>query len=473
VAVTFRGGLVASPEGIFRLDVRTDGGIITDVGASLADSGGGETIDVSGKYLLPGGIDAHTHFDLPLGVGDAACRTADDFRSGTESAIAGGTTCVIDYATQFKGESLRQGLDNWRALAEGKCLCDYSFHLAVTDWNEKTVLELPAIIADGVTSFKMYMAYRGTLQVDDGVLYEALKKLKGIGGLLCVHCENGDVIASRTAELLRAGKSGPEYHPASRPEEAEAEAVGRLLDIAAMAESQVYIVHVSASRSMKKIIEAKAAGLKVFAETCPQYLYLDESLYAQGGWEAAKYVCSPPLRAKHNHAGLWASLSRDLADAVATDHCSFNFKGQKELGRGDFSKIPNGLPGTESRMLLLYKGVSDGKITLPQMTRLASANPARIFGLYPKKGAIMPGSDADIVVIDPNGRTGITAKNQHQNADYTPYEGISAPCAIESVYLRGRRIFHRGRLESGKPGGQFVRRNASGAHTNSLSIGCL
>jgi dihydropyrimidinase len=467
VAVTFRGGFVVSPEGVFRLDVRADGGVITDMGASSAKDGD-EIVDVSGKYLCPGGVDAHTHFDLPLGGASSACRAADDFRSGTEAAIAGGTTCVIDYATQFRGETLRQGLDNWHALAESKCLCDYAFHLAIADWNPKTVSELPAVIADGITSFKMYMAYKGSLQVSDGVLYEALVTLKSLGGLLCVHCENGDVIASRTAELLGSGKTGPEHHPESRPEELETEAVERLLALAALSGSPVYAVHVSSSRSMEKIIEAKAAGIKVFAETCPQYLYLDKNLYATGGWEAAKYVCSPPLRAKRNWRGLWASLSGDLADVVATDHCPFSFKGQKELGRGDFSKIPNGLPGVESRMLLLYKGAADGRITLPQMTRLISANPARIFGLYPKKGIIMPGSDADIVVIDPSGQTEITARNHHGNADYTPYEGMRVPCLIESVYLRGKRLFHKGRLESGKPGGRFVPRQASGTQQNGM-----
>ncbi|MDR1649731.1 MAG: dihydropyrimidinase [Synergistaceae bacterium] len=458
MAIVLAGGVVAGPDGVCRADVRIDGETVSEVGTRAARKGD-DVFDVSGKYLLPGGVDAHTHFDLPLSDGT---RTADSFSTGTRAAVAGGTTCVIDYATQFKGESLREGLDNWRRLADGKCFCDYAFHLAITDWNESTPGELPEMISSGVTSFKMYMAYKGSLQVDDGVIYRALKRMTDVGGLLCVHCENGDVISVLTEELVRRGRAGPEFHPASRPPGVETEAVSRLLSIASLAGAPVYAVHVSAYSSMKKIIKAKAEGARLFAETCPQYLYLDDSLYG-GGWEAAKYVCSPPLRGRENQRGLWASLRSGFADVVATDHCSFNFAGQKDKGRGDFSRIPNGMPGVESRMLLMYKGVAEGRLSLPAMVGAVSSNPAAIFGMSPRKGTLTPGADADIVVLNPSGRTEISAKTQFQNVDYTPFEGIEIPASIDSVYLRGAEVFRGGKFLENSPAGRYVSRGASGA----------
>lgn len=461
MSFVLKGGRVATSEGVIGADVRIAGGRIESVGLAVAREGD-EARDVSGMILMPGGIDAHTHFDLPLGGG---MRTADDFYTGTRAAIAGGTTCIIDYATQFKGETLEQGLANWHGLADGKCWCDYSFHLAITDWKEDLIAGLPRIFESGVTSFKMYMAYKGSLQVDDGVIYDALKKLKRMGGLLCVHCENGDIIDSKCREILGskegALKAAPAAHPLSRPEELETEAVSRLLVTAAMASAPVYVVHVSAGRSMEKIVQAKMTGKRVFAETCPQYLYLDDSLYDLG-WESAKYVCSPPLRDKCNQWALWSSIAANLADVVATDHCSFNFATQKERGRWDFTKIPNGMPGVEARMLMLYKGVADGWITLPQMVRVASFNPSRIFGLYPRKGCIAPGADADILVIDPGGTTAISAAAQQQNVDYNPYEGFEVPAAIDSVYLAGRLVRDKKGIQGDVPAGRFVPRGASG-----------
>jgi dihydropyrimidinase len=458
MAVVLAGGIVANPYGAYRADVRIEGETIAEVGVGIARAGDCVS-DVSGRYLLPGGIDAHTHFDLPLSDGT---RTADSFSTGTKAALAGGTTCVIDYATQFKGESLQEGLENWHRLADGKCFCDYAFHLAITDWNHAARGDLPGVVSSGVTSFKMYMAYKGALQVDDGVIYDALRRVTEVGGLLCFHCENGDVIAARTAELLREGRKGPEFHPISRPPAVETEAVSRLLAIAALADAPVYVVHVSAYSSMKKIIEAKAEGARAFAETCPQYLCLDDSLYAQGR-EAAKYVCSPPLRGRENQGGLWASLRSGLADVVATDHCSFDFAGQKDRAHGDFSMIPNGMPGVENRVLLMYKGVAEGRLSLPAMVRAVSYNPAAIFGMYPRKGALVPGADADVVVLNPSGGTVIRAGTQFQNVDYTPYEGMEIPASIDSVYLRGVELFKGGRFLNDVPGGRYVQRGASGA----------
>lgn len=460
MAFVLKGARVAGPDSVRDADVRVEGGRIFAVGDEIARQGDG-IFDVSGKIILPGGIDAHTHFDLPLNDGE---RTADSFATGSRAALAGGTTCIVDYATQFKGETLSEGLANWHALADGKCRCDYSFHLAMTDWRPELVRDLPEIIEQGVTSFKMYMAYKGTLQVDDGVLYEALDKLEKIGGLLCVHCENGDIIAERTRELLSAGKTGPEYHPVSRPGELETEAAGRLLAIASLAGAPVYVVHISAAATMRRVVEAKISGVRAYAETCPQYLYLDDSLYEKNGWEAAKYVCSPPLRGAENHKELWNALASNLIDTVSTDHCSFNFATQKEKGRGDFSKIPNGMPGVESRVLLMYKAVADGTITLPQMVRLTSTNPAKIFGMSPRKGAIAPGADADIVVLDPNGTTAFSEAKQYQNVDYTPFEGFTVPASIESVYLRGVKVFEKGTFTGEAEGhaGIFIHRGPSG-----------
>jgi dihydropyrimidinase len=454
VALVLEGGKVVCADAVFRADIRIENGVIESVGLDITQEGD-ETSDISGMYALPGGIDAHTHFDLPL---SPSFRTADNFTTGTKAAIAGGTTCVIDYATQFKGDTLKQGLDNWHGLADGKCFCDYAFHLAITDWNEEVARELSEIVARGVTSFKMYMAYKGSLQVDDGILYSALRKLKDAGALLCVHCENGDIIAARTDELIAAGHVGAEYHPLSRPEEVEAEAAHRLLVAAAFVGAPVYIVHVSAGVTMQKIIDARLSGTRVYTETCPQYLYLDDELYKKH--DAAKYVCSPPLRNKKNNNDLWSALSQDLMDVVATDHCSFNLTKKNELSAGGFHKIPNGMPGVESRMLLLYKGVTDGRITLPQMVRIASARPAQIFGMYPRKGVIAQGADADIVLLDPHRKSVITAQKQYQNVDYTPFEGIEVPGSIESVYLRGEKIFQNGHFLAETPSGEYIPRKA-------------
>ncbi len=458
MAIILSGGVVASADGEYRADVRFEGERISALGSDLARPGD-EVVDVPGCLVLPGGIDVHTHFDLPLGDGT---RTADSFATGTRAAIAGGTTTILDYATQFKGETLREGLANWHALADGNCRCDYGFHMAITEWNDAVASELPEMAEAGVTSFKMYMAYKGNLQVEDGVIYRALRGLKKVGGLLCAHCENGDVIAERVSELLAAGRTGPAYHPASRPQEVETEAVDRLLMMAKLVDAPVYVVHTSAAPSMDRIVLAKMEGVRAFAETCPQYLYLDDELYAKGGFEAAKYVCAPPLRAKFNQAGLWAALQNNLADTVATDHCSFDFAGQKDRGRENFTKIPNGTPGVEHRMALMYGGVAEGRISLAQMVALCATNPARIFGMYPKKGVIAPGSDADLVILDPRGETSIAAATQHQNVDYTPYEGFCLPGAIRSVYLRGTLLYAGGAFLTDEPLGRYVGRGPSG-----------
>lgn len=447
------GAAVCTGSGSFRADLRLVGERIDAVGFDLSRPGD-KIIDVSGRLLLPGGVDVHTHFDLPL----AATSTADDFASGTAAALLGGTTTIVDYATAFRGQSAAQGLEAWHGRARGRAFCDYGFHLALTEWNEALAAELPGIVDGGVPSFKMYMAYKESLQVDDGALYAAARRIGELGGLLCVHCENGDLIAERAEELIASGVTGPEGHPLSRPPLVETEAVGRMIAVADLARCPLYVVHVSADGSMREIVMARRRGQAVFAETCPQYLLLDESRYGRGGLKGAAFVLSPPLRSAGNGEALWGRLARGEIDTVATDHCSFTLA-QKEAGLDDFRLIPGGLPGVEHRLALLYsEGVVKGRLTLERFVESCCTAPARLFGLYPRKGTLAPGSDGDIVVVDPEEEWTISAETQRQNSDYTPYEGVRVKGRIESVYLRGRQVVRRGRLFGETPRGLFLRR---------------
>lgn len=454
MSVVFSGGTVVTASGCIPADVRIEGEKIVAVGGGLARKGD-EVHDVAGKLLLPGGVDAHTHFEMPF------CSTpiADTFSTGTAAALAGGTTTIIDYITQFHGQTLGEALSIWHSKTDGKCHCDYGFHMGVTDWNSSVKEEIGRIIAEGVPSFKMYMAYKGVLQVDDAALYQMLEALKKEGGLLTVHCENGDMVAERSRELIAQGNRGVRYHPQSRPEAFETESVNRLLTIAEEADAPVYVVHVSSAPSMQLIVSAKMRGTAVYAETCPQYLLLDDSRYELPGFEGAKYVISPPLRAVKNQGPLWAAVEHGLVDVLATDHCSFNFVGQKDAGRDDFTRIPNGAGGVEQRMMLLYsEGVAKGRMSLPRFVELTATNPARIFGLYPQKGAIIPSADADIVVLNPGGSGKISAATQYQNVDYTPYEGWNIDGAIDAVFLRGQRVVEGGKLLEAKAEGRFIKR---------------
>ena len=454
MGTVFVGGQVVSPQGACRADLRVEGERIDAVGFGLLRRGD-ETVDVAGQLLLPGGVDGHTHFDLPAGE----FRTADDFASGTRAALAGGTTTVVDYATQFRGQTLAQGVEAWHALAEGRAFCDYGFHLAVTDWNEGVGREVPAVVEGGIPSFKMYMAYKGALQVDDGVLLRMARVLAPLGGLLCVHCENGDLVAALQEDLFARGERGPRAHPLSRPAEAEAESVHRMTVLAELAGAPLLVVHVSAARSLEVLRAARSRGGRVFAETCPQYLLLDEGRYLLPPEEARKFVLSPPLRTREDQSALWEALDRGEVDTVATDHCSFHARGQKDRGAEDFRRIPSGLPGVEHRMELLYSaGVAEGRLSLGRYVEALCARPARLFGLYPRKGVLAPGSDADLVVLDPLGSRILRASEQVQRVDYCPYEGMEVRGRIEQVYLRGRRVVHRGRLLEGPPGGVYLRR---------------
>ncbi|WP_425806883.1 dihydropyrimidinase [Desulfitobacterium sp. Sab5] len=460
MAIILSGGHMVTAAEIVEADVRIEGEKIVGIGKNILRAHD-EVIPVDGCFLFPGGIDPHTHFDLPVGE----TVTADDFWSGTKAALLGGTTTVLDFATQFRGESLREGLANWHKKALGKAFVDYGFHMAITDWNQSTAQEMQELTQkQGVSSYKLYMAYKGTLQVDDGVLLEALRQCKRLGALICLHCENGDIVADLIREVQKTGEVSTASHPRTRPIIAEKEAVSRAIALAEVAEAPLYVVHLSSGEAFEVIAQAKQRGRPVYAETCPQYLLLDESVYDLPGFEGAKYVISPPLRAKENQEALWQGIRSKMINTIATDHCSFNFRGQKELGKEDFSKIPNGMPGVETRMGLLYTyGVVSGRITLPEFVDLTSTQAAKLFGLFPRKGTIALGSDADIVVWDPRVTTKISVKSQVQKVDYSPYEGFKQDGKVRYVFLRGQQVVNEGQLNDEQPKGIYLYRNAFSA----------
>lgn len=436
-----KGGTVVSPENSKIADVRIHESIITEVGEDLK-SNGEEVLDVSGKLLFPGFIDTHTHFDLDAGD----FFTADDFRTGSKAAIAGGTTTVLDFSTQNKRESLKEALMTWHKKAEGRSSCDYGFHMSIIDWNEETKKELKDMTDAGVISYKLYMAY-DNLKVNSGEIYEILKAVKEENGIVGVHCENGDLVNELIKEQKLMGHLTPKAHPLSRPDVVEAEAVSQLLAIAKLADTPVNIVHLSTRKGYSIIKQAREQGQKVYVESCPQYFLFDDAKYDLPNFESAKFVLSPPLRKKEDIECLWDALGSNQIDTIGTDHCSFNFNGQKERGRNDFSRIPNGIPGVEHRPVLMYTyGVVNNKITTQQMCAALSTNAALIFGMYPKKGVIQVGSDADIVVWDPNYQGVITAKDQIQNVDYTPYEGLKVQGKAEYVFLRGDLVVEKGSI---------------------------
>ncbi len=450
MGIVLKGGNVVTATDNFISDVRIENEKIVAIGDNPVQEND-EVIDVSGYYLLPGGIDCHTHFDLSVG----STKTADDFTSGTRAAIVGGTTTIIDYATQYKGETLSEALDNQFKKAHD-CYCDYGFHMGITDWNDCTREEMALLVNKGITSFKLYMAYKNNLQVDDGVIYQVLKRSKEIGALVTFHCENGDVIDVLVKEAKANKHYEPIYHAKTRPEIVEKEAISRVIHLAKLADAPVYIVHLSTQSGLFEIVNGRKNNITIMAETCPQYLLLDDSYYERDG---AKYVMSPPLRKIKDSSALWMGIGSGEIDTIATDHCSFNFKGQKDLGIDDFSKIPNGAPGVEDRLGLIYTyGVLEGKISLSQMVEITSTNPAKIFGLYPQKGTIEVGSDADIIVWDPEYETTIKASHQTQNVDYNPYEGFKRCGRVAYGFLRGKKIVKDGVIINNEPLGKFLQR---------------
>lgn len=447
-----KNGTVVSGEGARQADVLVDGEKIAAVGRNL-DPAGAEILDVTGKLLFPGFIDGHTHFDLEV----AGTVTADDFETGTKAALLGGTTFVVDYASQDKGgHTLKEGLEKWHKKADGKCSCDYSFHMSVVEWNQETEAEIQEMINEGITSFKLYMTYPAMI-VNDCDLYKILKKLGQCGCFAGVHCENAGVIDALIAEAKKEGRLGPENHPLVRPDTMEAEAVHRLLVIAKEAEAPVMIVHLTNKKAYEEVMAAREKGQTVYAETCPQYLLLDDSVYSKPDFEGAVYVCAPPIRKKEDQDCLWEALAKEEIQTVATDQCSFSLE-QKALGKEDFTKIPGGLPGVQTRGTLLYTyGVRTGKITEAQMCRLLSENPAKLYGVYPRKGVIQEGSDADIVILDPSKESVISAKTHAYNTDNNPFEGFKLGCVIDDVFLRGHHAVEEGKLKEEKLG-TFIRR---------------
>lgn len=447
-----KNGTVVSGTGTKKADILIEGEKIAAVGENLPAEGA-EVLDLKGKLLFPGFIDGHTHFDLEV----AGTVTADDFETGTKAAILGGTTLVIDYASQDKGgHTLKEGLEKWRQKADGKCSCDYSFHMSIVEWNEETEREVQDMIDEGITSFKLYMTYPA-MMVDDCDMYKILKKLADCGCFAGVHCENAGVIDALIAEAKKEGRLGPENHPLVRPDTLEAEAVHRLLVIAKEAGAPVMVVHLTNRKAYEEILRARAGGQTVYAETCPQYLLLDDSVYSQPDFRGAVYVCAPPIRKKEDQECLWNALKKGEIQTVATDQCSFTLE-QKALGKDDFTKIPGGLPGVQTRGTLLYTyGVKAGKITPEQMCSLLSENAAKLYGVYPRKGALLPGSDADIVVLDPEKESVISAKTHAYNTDNNPFEGFKLGCGIDKVFLRGHLAVEDGELKQEKLGG-FIRR---------------
>lgn len=439
MTTVIKNGQLVSGNDRYKADLLIEGERIQAIGDNLQ---GDITIDAAGCLVFPGFIDGHTHLDMPV----SGTVTADDFASGSTAALAGGTTMLIDFATQDKGDTLAHALDVWHSRADGNCSCDYGFHMAITDWNERTRMELHEMEAAGVTSFKCYYAY-DALMVNDREMYEILCEMKKIGGILGVHCENGPVLESLRKRALKDGHTGPEWHPKTRPDIVEGEAVGRFLRIAELADAPAWVVHLSTEDGLKEIRMARERGQKVYVESCPQYLTFNESVYEKPDFEAAKYVCSPPLRSLQDQYCLWKALELGEIDILSTDHCSFDFKGQKELGREDFTKIPNGMPGIEHRPTVMYTtAVASGRISASVLCRMLAEEPARMFGLYPQKGVLAVGSDADIVIYDPNLNTVLSAKTQYQNCDYTPYEGFQTAGSVRDVFLRGKHAVADGKV---------------------------
>ena len=448
----FRNGTVVSGRGTRRADVLVEDEKILQVARGISDPLA-RTVDVTGKLLLPGFIDAHTHFDLDV----CNTTTADDFDSGTRSAIRGGTTTVVDFACPNKGESLHYGLDLWHKKADGKCWCDYGFHMTIDDWNEDIEREIDDMYAAGISSFKMYMTYPA-MMIGDEAMYKALKKLKEKGGICGVHCENSGVINALIEEKRAAGATGVASHPETRPDYLEAEAVGRLLRIAQAVDIPVVIVHLTNAAALAEVHAARRRGQKVDVDTSPQYLVLDDSVYYNEDYSrAARYVCAPPLRKSADCRALWAGLRRGEIQTVSTDHCSFTLE-QKEAGRGDFTRIPGGLPGVEARGELVYSfGVATRKISLAAMCRVLSENPAKLYGMFPRKGVIAPGADADIVVYDPRADHILRAEDMVSRAGYTPYEGFVTRGSIAQVWLRGRLMVEDGQVVGDRMGQYILR----------------
>ena len=438
-------------------DLYVDGGKVLAIGPKLEKrSAKDEVLDAAGRFVFPGFVDPHVHLALPV----AGTVSADDFETGTASGVAGGTTTIVDFVVPDRGQSLLEALRTWRERAESS-VADYAFHMGISGWDERTAAEMHTVVAEhGIPSFKVLMAYKGTLMVDDGELYQVMKHAARLGAVVLVHAENGDAVAALQQELRARGDLGPEFHPVSRPSCLEGEATHRALVLAKLHGTEVYVVHMTCREAVEALARARAAGERCYGETCPQYLLLDDTVFAKPDFEAAAYVCSPPIRpaGRGHHEALWGGLAGGVLDTVGTDHCAFTME-QKRLGRDDFTRIPGGLPGIEDRLQLLYTyGVCEGRFDLQRMVALGSTNPARIFGLYPRKGEIAVGSDADLVLYDPGGTSVRSARTHHSKCDRNPYEGFAVKGSPTHVIVNGRVCCADGRLDVERGAGRFLAR---------------
>ena len=451
-----RNGRIVTATDTYSADLGVADDKIVAIAQQLPIESTSNVIDAAGCYVMPGGIDVHTHLDMPFG----GTTSADDFESGTIAAAFGGTTTLIDFAIQYKGQTLRQAFDTWMKKASGKAAIDYAFHCIITDLGAAQLEEMGSLVHEGVPTFKLFMAYPGVFMLDDATIFKAMGAAAKYGGMICMHAENGGAIDVIVQRALAEGKKSPKYHALTRPTTAEAEATGRAIALAEMAGAPVYIVHLSCNDALEKVREARDRGLPAYAETCPQYLYLSLENMDLPGFEGAKYVFTPPLREKWHQDKLWQGLARDDLQVVSTDHCPFCYKEQKELGKDDFTKIPNGGPGIEHRLSLVFNGgVHGGRFSPNRFVQLVSTAPAKLFGLYPRKGTVAVGSDADLVVFDPNQEQVISAKTHHMRVDYSMFEGVRVRGAPKAVFSRGRAIISGGKF-TGRPGaGQFLRRS--------------
>ena len=463
MSLLIRNGRVITASDDYTADVYCDNGVVSAIGKDLpgdrykADT----TIDASGKYVMPGGIDVHTHLNMPFG----GTTSADDFESGTIAAAFGGTTSIVDFAIQYRGQTMGHALDDWRKRADGKAVIDYGFHMIVTELEDAGLSDMDRLVRDeGITSFKLFMAYPGVFMVDDATIFRALRRTGENGGLVCMHAENGGVIDELVKEALRKGETAPKYHALTRPPTAEGEATGRAIALAEMARVPIYIVHLSAAHALEKVKQARDMGLPAYAETCPQYLFLSYDNYEEPGFEGAKYVMSPPLREKWHQDVLWKGLAKNDLQVISTDHCPFCMVDQKVLGKDDFSKIPNGAPGIETRLTLVHDGgVRHGRITLNRFVELCSTTPAKMFGLFPRKGTVAVGSDADIVVFDPNRKATLGVKTLHMKVDYNPYEGRTVHGSPSHVICGGKVVIDGDRFVGKAGNGRFLKRGPSQA----------
>ena len=456
MSVLIKGGRIFTATDDYLGDVLIENGTISLIGESL-DVAADKVIDATGKYVIPGAIDPHTHLEMAFG----GTTTCDDFTSGTVSAAFGGTTTLIDFCMQAPGTSFAQALENYHEKIDRcKPVIDVGFHIGVTDLREGgTLADLSKLPDEGITSYKLFMAYKGAVMVDDDTLFRTMETAADTGALVMVHAENGDAIDILVKRALAEGKTEPIWHARTRPPETEGEATNRAIQLAHVAGAPLYVVHVSCKEAIEPIAIAREKGWNVVGETCTQYLFIDETALEKPDFEGGKYIYTPPPRHKSNQEHLWKALASDVLSAVSTDHCPFNWNGQKTLGKDDFSKIPNGGPGIENRLHMLYTfGVRTGRLSMNRFVALTSTNAAKTFGLYPRKGTIAPGADADIVVWDPDKKLTISAASHHTNVDYNLFEGTEVTGAPEVVLVRGQVIVENDELVGKAGDGQFVKR---------------